>query len=392
MAETRRIEASVVDVINLISKMDSDIPVMMWGEPGAGKTKTLIHVFEGLKHIIVPVLAGQSEPTDIGGIPFPGKEATEDEKKTDKAYAEFLKRQPTHSEYLVPRWGFMASDHEMVPKHLRGPMVLFFDDIVTAHEQTQAAFYKVVDEKRIGNLQMRKNVRIIAAGNRLDDMSAVTDMPKALCNRFMHFYVTPNCEDWLEWAVGAGIHPHVVFFVRQHQNRLSEFESAKEATDIHAWATPRTWEMLSKALFSLEEAGLRDNRQHETLVVQGCIGALATTFTAQIRQHYQIVPAEDIVKDPMKAEIPTDIDRLYATVTNLEHWFLNAKNRKHYKAYAKYTMRLPDDFSYLCARQYFRLLGKGIEGLEEETLYAEILEATETNKLLEKWGKKDISI
>ena len=370
----------------MVSKLGSNIPVMLWGEPGMGKTKTLEQFFVELGYRVIHVLAGQSEPTDIGGIPFPGKIRLADE--TDKAFGG---RPATHAEYLIPWWAWLATDDPNVPKEWQGPLVIFFDDIVTAHEQTQAALYKVIDEKRCGSYKFRDNVRMVAAGNRIDDMSAVTDMPKALCNRFMHIYVRPNVEHWLQWAVQSGIHPHVVFFIRQHLNRLSDFEDAKNSSDMHAWATPRTWEMLSKALTSLEEAGLRDNREYELLAVQGCIGALATTFTTTIRTNYQVVPIESILKDPMKAEVPkmSEPDRLYATVSNLEHWFLNPQNQKHYKAYAKYTLRLPEDFGFLCARQYFRMLGKGFE---DEKLFSEILEADETNTLLDKWGKKDVNL
>jgi len=379
-----RTEASIVDAVKLITKLGSNIPVMCWGSPGIGKTKTIEALFKEIGYRVIHVLAGQSEPTDIGGIPFPGKIRKEQEK--DK---EFKERIPTHAEYLAPWWAFLASSHPDVPVEWQGKLVIFFDDIVTAHEQTQAALYKVIDEKRCGSLEFRDNVRMIAAGNRIDDMSAVIDMPKALCNRFMHLYVKPNVDHWLNWAIGNGIHPHVVFFIRQHLNRLDDFEEAKDSTELHAWATPRTWEMLSKAIFSLEEAGLSDNKEYKRLAVQGCIGALASTFITSIEMNYSVVPIEKILKNPDTAEIPKEPDRLYATVSNLEHFFLSPTNQKHYKAYAKYTLRLPEDFGFLCARQYFRMLG---QGFEDENLFTEILSDDVSKELLNRWGEKDVNL
>lgn len=367
------IKVSVTEAVDCITKLDTDTPAMCWGEPGCGKTKTIESRFlkmkdgKGRNYKVVHVLAGQSEPADIGGIPF----------NFEDKYAK----------YVVPWWGFYASTHPAVPKEYQGPMVLFFDDIVTAHEQTQAAFYKVVDEKRIGDLQIRDNVRIIAAGNRIDDMSAVTDMPKALCNRFIHFYVQPDVEAWLNWATTSGVHPHVTFFVRQNQNRISDFEDAKKSTEVHSWATPRTWEMLSRCLFKLEEAGLRNSdtktgADYEAIMVQGCIGALSTEFLATVRTKYQTVPMEEIIKHPNTAEVPEEIDRLYATVCNMEYWFTNPKHHKHYKEYITYTRRLPEDMGVILSRQIITTLTNNSSS--DEALAAEIWESKEMNDFLEK--------
>jgi len=385
----------VAEAIKCISMLDNRTPGMMWGPPGCGKTRTLLDKFEReMGHVVIPVLAGQSEPTDLAGIPWNYND-------------QFAK-------YLVPWWGFLASTHPDVKdykmlndgtiahdpdnkigedegKRLDGPMVLFFDDIVTAHEQTQAAFYKVVDEKKIGDLQIRDNVRLVAAGNRLDDMSAVTDMPKALCNRFIHFYVREDIDSWIDWAATASIHPHVMFYLRQHQNRLSEFEEAKNSTEVHAWATPRTWEMVSRILFQLDEVNLRTHTSSSSAaidfefeMVQGCIGTLAHEFLAVVRDNYSIVPIEDILKDPMSAEVPElkEPDRLYATVCMLEHWFSKDANHKYYETYIKYMMRLPDDFAVLCARQYILMI---TQNKIADTISAEILDNELTWELVETW-------
>ena len=387
-------QVAVPDAIDCIKRLDSRTPAMLWGEPGCGKTRTLIDKFRD--HIVIPVLAGQSEPTDIGGIPFNYKDQ--------------------HAKYLVPWWGFYASTHEDVKEYrmlpdgtiihdpegktkntrsLDGPMVLFFDDIVTAHEQTQAAFYKVVDEKKIGELTIRENVRIIAAGNRVDDMSAVTDMPKALCNRFMHFYVRPNVDKWLEWATVSGIHPHVTFFVRNNQQHLSGFEDAKNSTQVHAWPTPRTWEMLSRTLHELDTAGLRSSTgdaseagvDYEYTMIQGCIGALASSFHATIRNKFQIVTVEEILKNPSKAEVPplSQPDRLYATVSNLEYWYAQKENHDKYEPFITYTLRLPDDFGVLLARQFVAVLTS--DGMDEK-LSQKIMQSQAMWSLFDKWNDK----
>lgn len=364
-------EITVKEAVETISALDPRTPVFLWGAPGIGKTKTIIDKFGNqLNHKVIPVLAGQSEPTDLTGIPF----------NYENLYAK----------YVVPWWGFLASDHPEVPKEYQEPTVLFFDDLPTAPEQVQAAFYKIVDEKIIGDLNIRENVRIIAAGNRLDDMSAVTDMPKALCNRFMHLYVRPDIDTWLEFAVKNGIHPHVVFFLRQNQQYLSQFNDALESTETHAFATPRTWEMLSRSLFELEEKNLRgDNHEvdYEGNILQGCIGKLGPLFRSTISTKYHAIPIEDIISDPENAQIPdiSEPDRLYATVSNLEHWFLQPQNHKHYSPYLTYANRLPEDFGILLIRQITHLITVG--KVDSEVL-TELMESSDIHETLDKWSKK----
>jgi hypothetical protein len=358
-------EISISQCVDTIQYLGNDVPCMVWGEPGCGKTQTIQSVFTASGYKVIPVLAGQSEPTDIQGIPFP------DEKNV-------------YAEYLIPWWGFLVSNHPDVPEEHRGDTVLFFDDIVTAHEQTQAAFYKLVDEGYLGKWAIRDNVRIIAAGNRVDDMSAVVDMPKALCNRFMHFYVKPNLDAWLDWAPKAGVHPHVIFYLRKIRSNLSCFADACNSTTTHAWASPRTWEMVSKALFKLDESGLRGDSNnafdYEFAVVQGSIGKLAHEFLTLIRNSFSIVDPEEIVKNPETCEVPemTDPDRMYATVTSLEHYFASDPDHyKHYEAVLKYATRLPDEFGILLAKQFITVVtGKMDDKLREGALASDSFFAT----------------
>jgi MoxR-like ATPase len=382
---------TISEAMRIVSIMPKDIRTMLWGVPGLGKTKSIQSTFENLIEEeekeqseprvtrVVHVLAGQSEPTDIQGIPTNFKDL--------------------YAKYLIPWWAFLSSNAPEVPKEFQGPMVLFFDDIVTAHEQTQAALYKLIDEGYLGELQIRDNVRIIAAGNGVNDMSAVVDMPKALCNRFVHFYVRPNSDAWLEWATKNGIHPHIVYFIRKNPKYISTFDDAKESTETHAWATPRTWEMLSKVLFALEEAGLREIQvneiaedstvnfeDHEYIAAQGCIGKLAIDFLTQIKKEFHAVSIEDILKDPHKAEVPgsNEVDRLFSTVTNLEYWFGQPENHKYHNAIAIYANRLHPEFSILLTRSLVSV----VCGSMDENIRNACVESSVFDDLVDRWGDK----
>lgn len=372
------VEMTITQCIDVVAALDNSIAVMIWGQPGLGKTFTLDERFTSMGYKIIPVLAGCSEPTDITGIPFDHK--------------------GTFARYLAPEWAFLASDHPDVPEEWQGPLVLFFDDIVTAPEQTQAAFYKTVHEKRVGNLRLRDNVRIIAAGNRIEDKSAATEMPKALCNRFAHFWVRPDHEVWLNWGRKNGMHPDVMGFIRKMPNRITNFKDALDS-DVPAFATPRTWEMLSKSLFNLEKGGLRATNRGQAKkgdmtfrVASGIVGnGLAAEFISFIKHSHGMVSPEEICKDPKNVKIPgvNDIDVQYATISSAEHWISIKDNAQKkfgklygWQAMIQYSLRVIPEFGLILAKQ----IGETILSKLDNDHKAKAATSDEFGAMFEKWG------
>lgn len=377
------VEMTIADVMKLMKVLPHEIAIMMWGQPGIGKTFGLHSTFEPEGYRIIPVLAGCSEPTDITGIPFDyeGKCAR----------------------YLAPEWAYLCSDDPTVPKEFRGKIILFFDDIVTAAEQTQAAFYKTVHERRVGNVHLRDNVRIIAAGNRLDDRSAVTEMPKALCNRFAHFYIRPDSDVWLDWGRKNGMHPDVMGFIRKSPNRISNFDDAIKSS-IPAFATPRTWEMLSKALHILDENQLRGERKKANerdmsfRVASGIIGqGLASEFMTYVRNSHGMISPEEICKNPDKVKLPKaeEVDVVFATVSSAEHfiakvenaekvWFKEKGQEIHgWQSMLRFSMRIMPEFGVLIARQV-------IETIMEKLSHEHKTKAAGTKEFemaFDRWGE-----
>jgi hypothetical protein len=234
-------------------------------------------------------------------------------------------------------------------------MVIFFDDIVTGHEQTQAACFKVFGEKKVGNLQLRDNVFIIAAGNRVEDKSAAFEMPMALANRMKHYYAKCDVESWVEWGVEHNIHPLVTAYIRSNGTVLNTFdEVVKQQGSEKAYATPRTWEMLSKSMFTLAPDGNVDGDWlYKTAV--GCVGSgIGIQFSTFAKNTTTLVKPQDICKNPDKARIPdkTEIDVLYATITALEYHINQPNNYHLWDKALQYVLRpeLQSEFGLLIAK------------------------------------------
>ena len=332
-------QQNVSEILELVYKLGPEFATMIWGPPGIGKTEATKAIFSRPEdpHEIVLVLAGCSEPTDISGVPFEYK----------------YQGVPVATQILAPIWAYHASV-EAPPEH-QGPMVIFFDDIVTGHEQTQAACFKVFGEKKVGNLQLRDNVYIIAAGNRVEDKSAAFEMPMALANRMKHYYAKTDVDAWLTWAVNAHINPLITAFIRRQPQTLNTFaEVVKLSSAEKAFATPRTWEMMSKAMYKMDPTGgVRGDWLYKTAV--GCVGSgIGIEFSAFANNTTKLIAPEDIIKDPAKAPIPakTEVDVLYATISALEHHINLEPNWGKWDKALQYVLRpeMEAEFGLLIAK------------------------------------------
>jgi hypothetical protein len=311
-------------------------PVMVWGSPGVGKTwtvdaagRTLSKILEqevGVYHQLTSCL----EPTDIAGVPFPID----------------IDGETVYTNYLPPLWAWLASEEyeahrqKKEPSFVAPPMILFFDDIPASHFQTQTAFFKGVHEGKWGHLQQRSNVMVVAAGNRMEDNAGANDMPTALANRFLHLYANPSTDDWLSWAEGEGkIHPYTIGYMRQNKGSLNEFNTDVANRDEKAFASPRSWEMVSDLLWE-GEISVTGHNVLFTKTIMGIIGTgMATEFLAFMQNTTAVVPPEEIVANPKKARMPSkkNLDALHATVASLEHHI--RENPKDWKAGVQYAVR-----------------------------------------------------
>ena len=204
--------------------------VMLWGAPGVGKSQAVrqiakeIQLSTGKKTVVTDVRLLLFNPIDLRGIPTANE---------DKTLAVWLKPQI-----------FQMDESEEVVN------ILFLDEISAAPQSVQAAAYQITLDRVVGEHRLPENCIVIAAGNRMTDRSVSFKMPKALANRLMHIQVEGSFSSWKEWAIGFGIHPKVVGFLSFRQNYLMGFDSSN---DDLAFATPRSWEMVSNLLNTVSD-------------------------------------------------------------------------------------------------------------------------------------------
>ena len=165
----------------------ANLPVMLWGPPGVGKSQIVHQTGATMNGKVIDLRMAQFDPVDLRGIPFKGEDGRT---------------------MWAPPGVFPIAERDGEEG------VLFLDELNSAPPAVQAAGYQLVLDRALGEYHMPPGWRVVAAGNRETDRGVAYRMPTPLANRFAHFEVVVDLQDWVVWANGAGIRPEIVAFVR----------------------------------------------------------------------------------------------------------------------------------------------------------------------------------
>ena len=301
--------------------------VMLWGPPGVGKSQAVRQIAKeiestGKKVVVTDMRLLLFNPIDLRGIPTAS---------ADKKLAVWLKPQILQ----------MDEGEDMIN-------ILFLDEISSAPQSVQAAAYQITLDRVVGEHRLPENCIVIAAGNRTTDKSVAFKMPKALSNRMLHIEVEASFASWRKWAVQAGIHEKVLGFLSFRQNYLTCFDASNN--DL-AFATPRSWEMVSNLLNNVD-----GNVQAMRPLIEGLVGVgVAMEFLTWTRVYSELPDIEDIFAGKMPT-VPKNTDALYALVSSMTAYARDHKNDMTKIGNSiRYANALPADFSVVLMRDYLYL-------------------------------------
>jgi len=265
-------------------------PVMLWGPPGVGKSQFIAQVAAKHQVPLIDIRLSQMEPTDLRGIPF---------------------RVNDMVEWAIPA---MLPDAE---RH--GPTgILFLDEITSAAPTVSTAAYQLILDRRLGDYFIPDGWAIFAAGNRQGDRGVTYSMPAPLANRFTHYEVEANLDDWVMWAHAFGIDERVIGFLRFRPDLLFNFDPAHNPI---AFPSPRSWEFADRALkkFTSMPTLLGDG-------LQACVGPAAGIELKAFIDSMDQLPDIDGIIQGSESQVPQGIDLQYGVAAALVRRAIMAKD------------------------------------------------------------------
>ena len=323
---------SLTDVYTAVIKQKAPLKsvpsVMLWGSPGVGKSQAIrqlakeIEANTGKRVDVTDVRLLLFNPIDLRGIPTAN---------ADKTLAVWLKPQI-----------FNMDDSDKVVN------ILFLDEISAAPQSVQAAAYQITLDRVVGEHRLPDNCIVIAAGNRTTDKSVAFKMPKALANRLLHIEVEGSFKSWKEWAISAGINGKVVGFLSFRHDYLMGFDASSE--DL-AFATPRSWEMVSNLLNTVS-----DDVNKMYPLIAGLVGCGVASEFRTWATVYKDLPVVKDIFDGKSPKLPTGTDTLYALVSSMVAYAHEVKDDMAKMANSiEYADKMPPDFSAVLMKDYMYL-------------------------------------
>ena len=266
--------------------LSADIPVLVEGPPGTGKTATFESMARRKGWHLETLIGSTIDPVDVGG-------------------------------YLLSSHGKVVSDPPPWATRIKAALdhgtkpLLFLDELSCAPPSTQAALLRVVNERRVGNLDLI-GMLVAAASNPADSATAEGDVGPAMSNRWAHVDWTVDVSEWVAGTLsnwGAKQPAGYAEVASSVTGFLTRSPTALLKQGVKAWPSPRSWTHGIKAVIALDK-GLKSTASR--IILAGLVGdATASEWSTYVSESDLPSPEEVLCG---KANVPTRGDRISATI------------------------------------------------------------------------------
>ena len=314
------IKTSAENLINNPDLAGSLPAIMLRGAPGVGKSTIVRSVAKELGIGFIDVRLAQMERVDFAGLPSVREGMTE---------------------WNVPSFW---------PRDMKSKGIILLDEITSAPSDCQVAAYSVVLDRRIpnSNYVLPDGWLIVAAGNRTCDRAVVKTMSSALANRFVHFEVEANSEDWVRWAIVNDINPAIIGFINYRPSHLLKMEGQNLE---QGWPSPRSWERVSNVIKMFN-----GNMELLRKVVYGLIGnGVGLEFMEFFKMSSEFDSIlEVMINDKAEFTLPDKNDKKYAVASAVIYHLWNGTDEKDTEAringFYRILSKMPNDFGAMMIR------------------------------------------
>lgn len=297
------------------------VPVIK-ASPGVGKSDIVRSIAKDFNLLLLDERLSQYDPTDLNGFPTMAD---------------------GRSHYAPPANIPLETDDK--PEGYNG-WLLFLDEINSAPLAVQAAAYKLILDRAIGDKNLHPDVAIVAAGNLSTDKAIVNRMGTAMQSRLVHLNPEVNHKDWIDWANSSGVDRRVTSFIAFRPELLFKFDpNHKDDT----FPCPRTWQFMSDIL---KENATEEFDEVDLAIAAGTVGeGAAIEFNGFMQINETLPSIKQILDEPEKVRISNDMSVKYALTGLISH----EVTEKNIDKLGKFTERLPTEFQLITWRAAIRI-------------------------------------
>jgi len=317
--------SSITKVIDKL--IDKQLPVFIWGAPGIGKSSIVKQVAAAKELEFLDLRLSLLDPTDLKGIPFFNADTKEG---------------------VWAKPSFLPSDPDS-----KG--ILFLDEINTAPPAVQASAYQLILDRKVGEYELPGGWSIVAAGNRENDRGVVYKMPPPLANRFVHFEMEVDFDDWKKWAYGNDIEAAIIAFLAYDKSMLFTFDPL---SNEKSFATPRSWEYVD----SIVKSGIDTDLILDS--ISGAVGRDAAVGYLAFKKVMNELPDLAAILDGTLAELEEDDPKvMMALAIGLVNAVKGVQRDEAIDNVLDFSLQLPGEFSIMLVKD-MQQNGIDVEGSE----------------------------
>jgi hypothetical protein len=300
-----------IDIINarLVPYLESS--------PGIGKSALGEELASDWRLKFIDERIASADPTDLTGFPYP--------------------------DLVRMKGGYLPMETfpvvgDAIPKDKQG-WFLMLDELASAVPSMQAAAYRLILDKRVGQKALHKKVVIMAAGNKTTDHAVANPLSTAMQSRMVHLNIHVCDEAWMRWADANNIDFRVKAFISFQPQLLHNFNP--QHTD-KTFACPRTWHFLSKII-----KPWKDVSAHKMPVLAGTVGVGAARQFLSFSEVFGRIPTfSEIIADPKNVPFPDEPSMQYALAGLVGHKMSSSNGEQC----MKFIERLNVDFQVTILR------------------------------------------
>lgn len=262
-------------VDNMTMCFKNNLVAMLTGSPGIGKSAIMHQIAEKYNLHLIDIRLSQCDPTDISGFPvITGEKAS------------------------YKPMDIFPLENDPIPPGCKG-FLIFLDEINSASMAVQAASYKLVLDKMVGQHKLHPHAVIACAGNLITDGAIVNRLSTAMQSRLVHFELKVDWKLWSIWASSNKLATEVISYINHCPEKLMHFDPNH---NDKTFSCPRTWEFASRIM---KYPVMRTADKLPALA--GCLGeGIAHEFLTYCEVYKHIPSYADIKANPRGINITSE--------------------------------------------------------------------------------------
>ena len=185
-----------------------------------------------------------------------------------------------------------------IPEGYSGWLIIL-DEINSAAQAVQAASYKLVLDRMIGQNKLHPKAVICCAGNLATSGAIVNRQGTAMQTRLVHYELIVDWKIWSLWASSNHLATEVISYINHQPDKLMVFDPNH---NDRTFACPRTWEFASRIA---QHKGM--NMMDKLPTLAGCLGeGVAFEFITYCDVYKHIPTYKDIKASPRHISLTSE--------------------------------------------------------------------------------------